>query len=116
MFSPHALLNKTARAHATDISRKKSPISHNSTNGTSFADRMRLSGISTCAGENISLGNQGVLLSVVLLYLDMNLTPAAHRQTLLNKQYTQIGLGCVDYDTDNFFLVQDFSCTLNTRF
>jgi hypothetical protein len=116
MFSPHSLLNKTARTHATDISRKKSPISHSSTNGTSFADRMRLSGINTCAGENISLGNQGVLLSVVLLYLDMNLTPAAHRQTLLNKQYTQIGLGCVEYDTDNFFLVQDFSCTLNTRF
>jgi hypothetical protein len=53
---------------------------------------------------------------VVLLYLDMNLTPAAHRQTLLSKQYSQIGLGCVDYDTNNFFLVQDFSCTLNTRF
>ena len=116
MFTPHALLNKTARAHATDISRQKAPISHSSTNGNSFADRMRLSGINTCAGENISLGNQGVLLSVVLLYLDMNLTPAAHRQTLLSKQYTQIGLGCVDYDTDNFFLVQDFSCTLNTRF
>jgi hypothetical protein len=116
MFSPHALLNKTARAHATDISRQKAPISHSSTNGNSFADRMRLSGINTCAGENISLGNQGVLLSVVLLYLDIGLTPAAHRQTLLNKQYTQIGLGCMDYDADNFFLVQDFSCTLNTRF
>ena len=116
MFSPHALLNKTARAHATDISRQKAPISHSSTNGNSFADRMRLSGINTCAGENISLGNQGVLLSVVLLYLDMNLTPAAHRETLLSKQYSQIGLGCVDYDTNNFFLVQDFSCTLNTRF
>ena len=116
MFSPHALLNKTARAHATDIARNKTPISHSSTNGNSFADRMRLSGINTCAGENISLGNQGVLLSVVLLYLDMNLTPAAHRQTLLSKQYTQVGLGCVDYDSDNFFLVQDFSCTLNTRF
>ena len=116
MFSPHALLNKTSRAHATDIARQKTPISHSSTNGNSFADRMRLSGINTCAGENISLGNQGVLLSVVLLYLDMNLTPAAHRQTLLSKQYRQIGLGCVDYDADNFFLVQDFSCTLNTRF
>ena len=116
MFSPHALLKKTARAHATDIARQKAPISHSSTNGNSFADRMRLSGINTCAGENISLGNQGVLLSVVLLYLDMNLTPATHRQTLLSKQYTQIGLGCVEYDADNFFLVQDFSCTLNTRF
>jgi len=116
MFSPHALLNKTARAHATDISRQKAPISHSSTNGNSFADRMRLSGINTCAGENISLGNQGVLISVVLLYLDIGLTPAAHRQTLLNKQYTQIGLGCMDYDADKFFLVQDFSCTLNTRF
>lgn len=116
MFSPHSLLNKAARNHANDIARKKAPISHTSTNGNSFADRMRISGINTCAGENIGLGNQGVLLSVVLLYLDMGLTPAAHRQTLLSKQYAQIGVGCVDYDTDNFFLVQDFSCPLNTRF
>ena len=116
MFSPHALLNKVARMHANDIARKKAPISHTSTNGNSFADRMRLSGINTCAGENIGLGNQGVLLSVVLLYLDIGLTPAAHRQTLLSKQYVHIGVGGVDYDTDNFFLVQDFSCPLNTRF
>lgn len=116
LFSPHALLNTVARAHANDISRKKAPISHTSTNGNSFAERMRIAGINTCAGENISLGNQGVLLSVVLLYLDMGLTPAAHRQTLLSKQYEHIGLGCVDYGNDNFFLVQDFSCKLNTRF
>lgn len=77
---------------------------------------MRLAGINTCGGENISLGNQGVLLSVVLLYLDMGLTPAAHRQTLLSRQYEHIGLGCTDYGSDNFFLVQDFSCKLNTRF
>lgn len=37
MFSPNALLNTTARAHANDISRKKAPISHTSTNGNSFA-------------------------------------------------------------------------------
>lgn len=116
LFSPNALLNASARAHAKDISSKKVPISHTSTNGNSFADRMRLAEINTCAGENISLGNQGVLLSVVLLYLDMGLTPAAHRQTLLSKQYVHIGLGCVDYGNDNFFLVQDFSCKLNTRF
>ncbi|MBU3742968.1 MAG: CAP domain-containing protein [Sediminibacterium sp.] len=116
MFSPNALLNALARAHATDISSKKATISHTSTNGNSFADRMRLAGINTCGGENISLGNQGVLLSVVLLYLDMGLMPAAHRQTLLSKQYEHIGLGCVDYGADNFFLVQDFSCKLNTRF
>lgn len=116
LFSPNALLNASARAHAKDISIKKVPISHTSTNGNSFADRMRLAGINTCAGENISLGNQGVLLSVVLLYLDMGLTPAAHRHTLLSKQYVHIGLGCVDYGNDNFFLVQDFSCMLNTRF
>ena len=116
MFSPHNLLNSAARAHAKDISSKKAPISHTSTNGNSFSDRMRLAGINTCAGENISLGNQGVLLSVVLLYLDIGITPAAHRQTLLSKQYEHIGLGCVDYGADNFFLVQDFSCRLNTRF
>lgn len=116
LLSPHSLLNTAARAHAKDISRKKAPISHTSTNGNSFADRMRLAGVNTCAGENISLGNQGVLLSVVLLYLDIGLSPAAHRQTLLDKQYVHVGLGCVDYDTDNFFLVQDFSCKLNPRF
>ncbi|MEI8111436.1 MAG: CAP domain-containing protein [Chitinophagia bacterium] len=116
LFSPTAILNAAARAHSNDIARKKAPISHTSTNGNNFADRMRLAGINTCAGENISLGNQGILLSVVLLYLDIGLTPAAHRQTLLNKQYEHVGLGCVDYGSNNFFLVQDFSCRLNSRF
>ncbi|MFM9021284.1 MAG: CAP domain-containing protein [Sediminibacterium sp.] len=113
MYEPHRVLIKLARDHAQDLASKKAPLSHNSTNGTPFGTRMLRGGVNTCAAENLSLGSQGILLSVVLLYLDKGLVPAAHRQTLLSKQYTQIGVGASPFGSDQFILVQDFSCPLS---
>lgn len=113
MYEPHRVLIKLARDHAQDLASKKAPLSHNSTNGTSFSTRMLKGGVNTCAAENLSMGSQGILLSVVLLYLDKGLVPAAHRQTLLSKQYTQIGVGARSFGSDQVILVQDFSCPLS---
>jgi uncharacterized protein YkwD len=52
---------------------------------------------------------------VVLLYLDKGLVPAAHRQTLLSKQYTQLGVGVKPYGGNQLILVQDFSCPLSFK-
>lgn len=115
MFEPHRVLIKLARDHAQDLATKKAPLSHTSTNGTDFGTRIRRAGVNTCAGENIGLGSQGILLSVVLLYLDKGLLPPAHRQTLLSRQYTQIGVGVKDYGAGQLLLVQDFSCPLSFK-
>jgi hypothetical protein len=111
MFVLNDALLKTSLDHATDISRKPSPPSHNSTNGTDFGTRMKRAGIHTCASENISIGYQEVLMSVVLLYLDIGLPEMGHRKTLLNPTLTEIGIGCTNYGKDQVFIVEDFACT-----
>lgn len=115
MYEPHRVLIKLARYHAQDLASKRGPLSHNSTNGTPFSTRMLKGGVNTCAAENLSMGSQGILLSVVLLYLDKGLVPAAHRQTLLSKQYTQIGVGVKPAEEGQLILVQDFSCPLSFK-
>lgn len=115
LFEPHRTLIQLAREHAYDLASKKAPLSHNSTNGTSFATRTDRAGVKTCAGENLGLGSQGMLLSVVLLYLDKGLNPPGHRQSLLSRQYTQIGVGVKEYGADQLLLVQEFSCPLPFR-
>jgi hypothetical protein len=110
MFSLNETLIKTAQSHASDIARKRSPIGHNSTDGTDFGTRIKRAGIRKCANENISLSSQSVLLSVLLLYLDIGLPTLGHRKTLLDKNLREIGVGSALYGKDQWFLVQDFAC------
>ncbi len=110
MFSLNTILIRTAQAHATDIGSKKATLGHNSSTGVDFGTRMRLAGIRRCANENIALSSQNVLLSVALLYLDINLPALSHRKTLLDPNLREIGVGSALYGQDQYFLVQDFAC------
>ena len=110
MFSLNTQLIKTAQNHAYDICKKPSPPSHTSVDGTSFGSRMKQAGIHNCASENMSLGNQDPLLSVVLLYLDIGLPDMGHRKSLLNPELLEMGIGYAKYDKGRFFIVQDFAC------
>jgi uncharacterized protein YkwD len=110
MFRLNTVLTGTAQAHSDDIARKKSPISHTSTDGTAFGARMKRAGIRFCASENISLSSQGVIIAVALLYLDINVPDLGHRKALMNPSLLEIGIGAAQYGKDQVFLVQDFSC------
>ena len=110
MFKLNRVLLKTSQEHANDICRKPSTPSHSSTNGTSFGSRMKLVGIYNCASENMSLGNQDPLLSVILLYLDIGLPDLGHRKSLLNPQLVELGIGYAKYDKGRFFIVEDLAC------
>jgi hypothetical protein len=110
MFTLNNALLKTSLAHAKDISRKPSPPSHNSTDGTDFGTRMNRAGIKTCASENIAIGYQEVLVSVILLYLDIGLPEHGHRKSLLNPTLVEIGIGCSPYGKEGVFTVEDFAC------
>jgi len=112
-FGLNDTLVKTARQHATDISSNSTSISHNSTDGTSFAQRLKRAGIMNCGSENMSLGGGDVLLSIALLYLDYGLEVPGHRRTLLNPVYATIGIGAATYGKSQFFFVQDFACQQN---
>lgn len=111
MFALNSTLIKTAQLHASDISAKKAPPSHTSTNGTDFGTRMKIAGIRYCANENIAISSQGSLIAVLLLYLDIGLPELGHRKSLLNPSLVETGVGSASYGKDQFFLVQDLSCT-----
>ncbi|MDB5232302.1 MAG: hypothetical protein JWN76_3107 [Chitinophagaceae bacterium] len=103
-------LAKTSQEHASDIGLNEGTFSHSSTDGTTFQDRFHLAGLKNYGGENISLGNGNMLLALVLLYLDHDLPDLGHRKTLMNPDYTDIGLGICKYgNTNSVFFVQDFS-------
>jgi hypothetical protein len=110
LFGLNDTLITAARSHAMDIGEKKATVSHTSTNGTSFSSRLQQAGIRNCGSENMSLGNGNVLMAIAMLYLDHGLENLGHRKTLLNKEYTNIGIGATTYGREQLFFVQDFAC------
>lgn len=111
MFVLNTKLNAAAQSHATDIGSKSSTPGHNGSDGTDFGTRMKKAGIRYCASENVSIGSQGALLSVLLLYLDIGLPEKGHRKALLNARHKETGIGAAPYGKDQVFYVQDLSCS-----
>lgn len=109
LFRLNAVLVKTAQAHANDMAANLAGASHISTSGNDFATRMRIAGIRGAANENVSISSQSILLSVILLYLDIDLPALGHRKTLLDPNLREIGVGAALYGKDQWFLVQDFA-------
>lgn len=113
-FKLNSTLIGTAQAHASDIGLKKGTPGHISSDGRTFVERIKEAGIKNCAGENVSLGDVDPILSLVLLYIDYGIPTLGHRKSLLNGNYTETGIGVSPYgDTDNIFIVEDFSCIQN---
>jgi hypothetical protein len=113
MLALNNSLIKTAQYHASDIATKNAAPSHTSTDGTDFSSRMKKAGIKYCANENISITSHGSLIAVLLLYLDIGLPSQGHRKTLLNPTLVETGIGSAPYGKEQFFLVQDLSCSQN---
>jgi len=83
---PLLALNDTlmlsARHHAFDIGNKSASISHTSTDGTTFSNRLQKAGIINCGSENMSLGDGNVLMAIAMLYLYHGPENLGHRKTL----------------------------------
>jgi hypothetical protein len=110
MFALNDTLILSARGHALDIGLKTANVSHTSTDGTTFSNRLQKAGIRNCGSENMSLGNGDVLMSLAMLYLDYGLENLGHRRTLLNPEYIYMGVGATSYGREQLFYVQDFAC------
>lgn len=107
-FDP--VLNNLAQSHANDITTKKAKPSHLSTDGTSFQQRFKRTGLNVCGGENISFGELTPYFALALLYIDYGLPEYGHRKALLNPSFTRIGVGAANFSPGNYFFVQDFAC------
>lgn len=110
-LEPEEKLTLAAQNHVKDIQSNGGNVSHHSSDGTSFGDRMRKVGYRGCAAENISLGKDKLgLSSLLLLYLDINLPDLGHRKNLLNPNYKKMGVGTVQLGDSQTLIVQEFGC------
>ena len=114
MLKPNQTLIRLAQAHANDLS-KSGNLSHTSTNGTAFEQRVFKGGISKCAAENLSLGIPNPVFSLVLLYLDEGIPDLGHRNNLLSSYYVEMGIGLSKTKNNYALVVQDFACHQGTR-
>ncbi|HJV19935.1 MAG TPA: CAP domain-containing protein [Sediminibacterium sp.] len=108
---PDTQFTRVAANHAADIHQNKGRISHHSSDGTSFANRMRKAGIAQCAAENISSGKDDALVALILLYLDIGLPDLGHRKNLFNAAFTQIGVSVVRLPGGQHLMVQEMGCS-----
>jgi hypothetical protein len=110
-LEPETLLTRAAQLHAEDIVQNKGRVSHQSSDGSSFGDRMKKVGYKYCSGENISLGNDSDgLSSLLLLYLDINLPDLGHRKNLFNPAYTKMGVSVKQLPNNQYLIVQELGC------
>lgn len=110
-LEPEAKLTKAAELHAEDIAQNNGRVSHQSSDGSSFSDRMKKVGYKACSGENISLGKDtDGLSSLLLLYLDINLPDLGHRKNLFNANYTKMGVSVKQLPNNQLLIVQELGC------
>lgn len=107
---PSNQLEDVAQEHAEALASKSALPSHTSPNGHTFQARMEKANIKKCAGENISFGPANTVFALVLLYLDQGVPDLGHRKSLLNPNFTEMGIGISSYPENRRMVVQDFSC------
>jgi uncharacterized protein YkwD len=106
---PDYTISQIAMSHADDLRIHKT-ISHTSTNGKSFQDR--LSGVlKGCGSESIHASMRyNPLESVLSLLFDFNVPDLGHRKALLDRRFTKAGFGSSVTHNNYSVLVMDFSC------
>jgi hypothetical protein len=97
--------------HATDLAENSNQISHTDSKGRSFAQRMKLGGVTKCAAENIYTGKNDGLLALIMLLLDIGIESAGHRKNILNPTFGYMGLSMRPHTSgERIILVQVFGC------
>lgn len=109
---PAEKLNTVAARHAKDLGSTGSSISHSSSNGASFQERMNKAGLTNCIAENVYEGKQEGLQSIIFLLIDNGVKSLGHRKNILSKSNKTIGVAFYPIKNRSpfHFLVQDFSC------
>ena len=111
LVEPNALLTKATQEHAYDLVHNQKGISHSSSDGRNFQQRMKDAGITKCAGENILEGNKDALKAIIMLLIDQGVPEKGHRRALLNSSFNLMGCSILAKSTgDDHILVQLFSC------
>lgn len=111
-ITPDIALNKLALGHASDLGKTGHSISHASSTGENFQQRMTKAGFTSCIAENIFEGKQDALETIILLLIDKGVPNVGHRKNILDPNMTKIGVSYypIKGRSGYFFHVQNFSC------
>lgn len=108
-LNPSQVLHQSAQAHARDSS-MTGIIGHDSSNGTSFVDRLR-SYLSANAsfGENISYGLTDPLEIVMGFMVDDGVANRGHRDNIMRDVFKYAGSACDTHPTYRSLCVIDYA-------
>lgn len=101
-------LTKTARSHAKDMG-DHGLVGHNSSNGTSFPDRLRKKFKTGIIAENCDYGNADAMGIVMSLLIDDGIPSLGHRRNILNPALKFVGIAIEAHKTYETNCVMDFS-------
>ncbi|RZL13620.1 MAG: CAP domain-containing protein [Pedobacter sp.] len=106
---PHEKLSRVSAAHAVDLG-KTNRVSHDSSNGKTFAQRISSAFPNHAAAENLAFGSMTGLDIMCALLLDQNVTGLGHRKNILNStsNFTHIGVSIKPHPTYRLTGVMDF--------
>jgi uncharacterized protein YkwD len=111
LVEPSSFLGKETSKHAKDLALKQKTISHSSSDGRSFQQRMIDAQVSKCAGENLLEGKKDALKSIIMLLIDQGVPDKGHRKALLNPDFNLMATSIYPKKNGETFIhVQLFSC------
>jgi len=101
-------LTALARGHALDMGRH-GKVGHDSSNGTTFADRVRKKIKKGAIAENCDYGNDNPLDIVMSLLIDDGIASLGHRKNILFPGLHYVGIAIEKHTTYRMNCVMDFS-------
>lgn len=107
---PDSGLNGIAAAHALDLKKRNGVISHVSSSGKNFVQRIQAAGKYNCGAENIFIGSFNALESLIALLIDHGVPDKGHRANILDPKFQLIGVSFIEASGGKGLLVQDFAC------
>lgn len=99
-----------ASTHAADLKERNGIISHQSSTGKDFVQRIKEAGKYRCGAENVFVGTPKALDALILLLIDKGVKDKGHRKNLLDPGFTLMGVSFKEINNKKTVLVQDFGC------
>ena len=109
-FLPDAGLSTMAQKHSSDLVKRGNIISHRSSTGKEFVQRIKESGLYRCGAENIYVGTFDPLEALIALLVDYGVPDKGHRINLIDPRFGKMGISFPSTSERKGLLVQDFAC------
>lgn len=110
LFIPDAGLIRMSSAHCIDLKSRGGVISHKSSSGKDFGQRIKEAGSYRCGAENIFFGSDGSLEVLIMLLVDYGVPDKGHRLNLLDPSFGRMGISSSRVAPKKTIIVQEFAC------